>query len=246
MKRKRNNKKITMIFVLSFLILFILSGFFMFMAMNGSKEYKEGTDAYTSIQQIAINDIESDRKSRIDFESLKEINSDVVGWLTLDDTVIDYPVVKGEDNDYYLHHLYTGEWNSLGTLFVDYRNDDLFNDQISVIYGHSMLNGSMFFILERYKKQSFYEDHKEFTFETPDQTYILEPIAGKVMDAKIPFLQLNFNEEEEYEDYIKEFIQTSTFKSDSSFSKKDKVVMMIKCSADYEDARYVLVCKVNE
>ena len=160
--------------------------------------------------------------------------------------MIDYPVVQGEDNDYYLHHLYTGEWNSLGTLFVDFRNKKLFADQISVIYGHSMLNGSMFFILERYKRQSFYEEHKEFVFETPEKKYTLEPLAGKVMDAKIPFLQLNFDTVSEYEDYVYEFIRTSTFKSEATFDGYDKIVMMIKCSADYEDARYVLLCKVNE
>ena len=104
----------------------------------------------------------------------------------------------------------------------------------------------MFFILERYKRQSFYEEHKEFVFETPAKTYILEPIAGKVMDARIPFLQFNFDSEQEYEEYINEFIRTSTFKSEANFNRNDKTVMMIKCSADYEDARYVLVCKVSE
>ena len=214
--------------------------------LKGIHEYSSGNDAYSEIQDIAIKQV-SDEKSnnRIDFDSLKQVNADVIGWLTLNDTVIDYPVVKGNDNDYYLNHLLTGEINSLGTLFVDYRNNDPFMDQLTVIYGHSMLNGSMFFILERYKNQSFYEEHQEFVFETPDQTYIFEPIAGKVMDAKIPFLQFNFNTEEEYLNYINEYISTSTFRSYVDFEKTDKTVMLIKCSADYEDARYVLLCKVK-
>lgn len=246
-KRKNKDKIIRFIFVLSFLIVFLLSSFFIYMIYNGSREYKNGTDTYSAIQEIAIKDEKAEPgDNRIDFEALKSVNDDVIGWLTLNNTVIDYPVVKGEDNDYYLHHLYNGEWNSLGTLFVDYRNRDLFTDQISTIYGHSMLNGSMFFILERYKRQDFYEEHKQFSFETPDKTYVLEPIAGKVMDAKIPFLQFNFETIEEYETYINDFISTSTFKSEASFSSSDKTVMMIKCSADYEDARYVLICKVSE
>ncbi len=214
--------------------------------LKGIHEYSSGNDAYSEIQKIAMQQTSDEKKyNRIDFDSLKQVNQDVIGWLTLNDTVIDYPVVKGNDNDYYLNHLFTGEINSLGTLFVDYRNNDPFMDQLTVIYGHSMLNGSMFFILERYKNQSFYEEHQEFVFETPDQTYTFEPIAGKVMDAKIPFLQFNFNTEEEYVNYIKEYISTSTFRSYVDFEKTDKTVMLIKCSADYEDARYVLLCKVK-
>ena len=245
-KKKLSNKsirKILLIFLLLILIFMAVIGLKILQSMN---EYNTGNNAYEEIQNIAVNNDYEDISERIDFDALKEINPDVVGWITLNGTVIDYPVVKGEDNEYYLHHLYTGEWNSLGSLFVDFRNRDLFQDQVSVIYGHSMLNGSMFFILERYERQSFYEEHKEFIFETPDKTYILEPIAGKTVDAKIPFLQFNFVTEEEYEAYINEFIRTSTFRSESEFNKTDRTVMMIKCSDDCEDARYVLVCKVTE
>jgi sortase B len=246
MKNQKKNKKIRMIFSLLITILIVVSGFFAYMILQGRKTYREGNNTYEGIKEIAIktNDIED--TDRIDFSVLKNINEDVIGWLSLENTVIDYPVVKGQDNDYYLNHLYTGEYNSLGTLFVDFRNRELFTDQISVIYGHSMLNGSMFFILERYKNQSFYEEHKQFVFDTPDHRYILEPYAGKVVDAKIPFLQFNFTGKEEYFEYISEFISTSTFKADFEPSENDKTVMMIKCSADYEDARYVLLCRVRE
>ena len=244
-KKKMNSKTVRKLFLIVLLLILIVMAFSGLMILRGLNEYNTGTDAYQEIQNIAIKEeIEDD--SRIDFDSLKQINEDVIGWLTLYDTVIDYPVVKGTDNDYYLHHLYTGEYNSLGTLFVDFRNNNLFEDQVSVIYGHSMLNGSMFFILERYKNQSFYEEHKFFIYETPEGRYILEPIAGKVMDAKIPFLQFNFPSDEEYEAYINEYINTSTFRSSATFNKNDKIVMMIKCSADYEDARYVLLCKVTK
>ena len=245
-KNKRKIDKRFKIALLFFLIAAILiSGFNAYMIIQSAKEYDKGTDTYNDIQQIAIKENTVEDK-RIDFDSLKQVNNDIVGWITLNDTVIDYPVVKGEDNEYYLHHLYTGEWNSLGTLFVDFRNRELFTDQITAIYGHSMLNGSMFFILERYKRQSFYEEHKEIIFETPEKTYVLKPLAGKVVDAKIPFLQFNFDSEDEYASFINEMIRTSSFKSEASFEGKDKTVMLIKCSADCEDARYILLCKIEE
>ncbi len=246
-KNKRNSsKKIRKVFLIILLLILIFMSVVGLKILQGLNEYNKGTDTYSEIQNIAVRENNNESEGRIDFEALKKINSEVIGWLTLNETVIDYPVVKGTDNDYYLHHLYTGEYNSLGTLFVDYRNSDLFNDQISAIYGHSMLNGSMFFILEKYKNQSFYEEHRQFVFETENKIYILEPYAGKVMDAKIPFLQFNFNSNDEYFEYIRDFIVTSTFKADFEPSASDRTVMMIKCSADYEDARYVLLCRVKE
>ena len=237
------------LFITAIIVVLLLIGYNTYRLLSGLNEYKTGNSTYDEIKQQVINytvEPGNSDEERIDFNKLKSINSDVIGWLTMKDTVIDYPVVKGKDNEYYLHHLYTGEWNSLGTLFVDCRNYDLFTDRNTVIYGHSMLNGSMFFILERYKRQSFYDEHKEFIFETPDKTYRLLSFAGKIMDAKENFVQFDFETDEDFYDYLDYYIRNSTFKSDVEVSGSDKVVMMIKCSDDFEDARYVLLCKVVE
>lgn len=237
------------IFITAIIVVLLLIGFNTYRLLNGINEYKKGNSTYDDIKlQVVNNSVEPGKTDvdRVDFNRLKAINPDVVGWLSMKDTVIDYPVVKGNDNEYYLNHLYTGEWNSLGTLFVDFRNYDLFTDRNTVIYGHSMLNGSMFFILEKYEKQSFYEEHKEFLFETPDKKYKLLPFAGKIMDGKEAFVEFDFDSDDDFYNYIDYFIRNSTFRSDVEFTAQDKVVMMIKCSDDFEDARYVLLCKVEE
>ena len=237
------------LFITAIIVVLLLIGFNTYRLLNGINEYKKGNSTYDDIkQQVVNNSVEPGKTDvdRVDFNRLKAINPDVVGWLSMKDTVIDYPVVKGNDNEYYLNHLYTGEWNSLGTLFVDFRNYDLFTDRNTVIYGHSMLNGSMFFILEKYEKQSFYEEHKEFLFETPDKKYKLLPFAGKIMDGKEAFVEFDFDSDDDFYNYIDYFIRNSTFRSDVEFTAQDKVVMMIKCSDDFEDARYVLLCKVEE
>ncbi len=81
--------------------------------------------------------------SDISLKELKELNSDIVGWITLDDTSIDFPVVKGADNDDYLDKNYLHEYSTGGSIFLDYRNDALFGDQYSVIYGHNIRSGLM-------------------------------------------------------------------------------------------------------
>ncbi|MBR4462020.1 MAG: class B sortase [Erysipelotrichaceae bacterium] len=237
-------RTVTYLFVIAIILILIFMAYIALQMVKGTQEYDAGNEVYDEIRTIAQN--EDNGETAIDFVALQEINDDIVGWLILPDTIIDYPVVKGEDNDYYLHHLFDKTYNFLGTLFVDFRNSDPFEDRITAIYGHAMLNGSMFAVLEQYKKQDFYEGHRQFIYESKDKSYVFEPFAGKVMDAATPFLQFNFTDDQEFLDYVNEYIEHSTFRSDVSISKDDKIVMMIKCSKDFETARYVLLCKVTE
>ena len=116
----------------------------------------------------------------IDFVSLKEINEDVVGWLYLPDTVINYPVVQGEDNSYYLKHLVDGSYNANGSLFVDYHNKMDFSDDNTLIYGHHMDSGKMFATLVKYKNQEFYDAHPVAYFLTEEKDYKIEIFSGYV------------------------------------------------------------------
>ena len=80
----------------------------------------------------------------VDFAALREINPDIVAWIYIEGTKVNYPIVQGEDNSYYLKHLFSGEWNGSGCIFLDFRNDASFADRHSIIYGHHMKNGTMF------------------------------------------------------------------------------------------------------
>lgn len=82
-------------------------------------------------------------ESTIDFEGLRKINPDIVAWIRIEAAGIDYPVVQGEDNDYYLHHTFGGEPNIAGSIFMDYRNVDFIDEKV-ILYGHNMRDGSMF------------------------------------------------------------------------------------------------------
>lgn len=84
-----------------------------------------------------------EQESTIDFEGLKKVNPDIVAWIRIEAAGIDYPVVQGEDNDYYLHHTFRGESNIAGSIFMDYRNVDFMDEKV-ILYGHNMRDGSMF------------------------------------------------------------------------------------------------------
>lgn len=99
--------------------------------------------------------------ARIDFEVLKSINSQVVGWVEVPSVGISYPVVQGEDNDYYLDHAFNDEFSWSGAIFLDWRNSPSFDDPHTVIYGHHMNDGSMFASLLEYDSEDFYREQAE-------------------------------------------------------------------------------------
>lgn len=87
---------------------------------------------------------------QIDFEGLKALNPDIVAWIRCEELGVDYPVVLGKDNDYYLHRTFTGEEHIAGCIFMDYRNHADFSDHRTILYGHNMKDGSMFGSLKDY------------------------------------------------------------------------------------------------
>lgn len=101
-----------------------------------------------------------------------------MAWITGEDTPIDYPVMHTDNNEYYLSHLYSGEENRYGALFVDCRNTRLFTDPNTLIYGHNMKNDAMFGSLMGYKEQAYYEEHPTMTLYTPDGDYTIELLSG--------------------------------------------------------------------
>jgi len=112
----------------------------------------EGSDATGSENtQGGITPANRSPYPQIDFDALKAINPDIVGWLYCAGTPINYPLVQGSDNDYYLHHLYNRKPNKSGCLFIDFANVPDFTDHNTVIYGHNMKSGAMFAVLEKYK-----------------------------------------------------------------------------------------------
>ena len=150
-------------------------------------EYSEGEDSYTDLEDYvklpeepeapSASSVDDETESggrewpAVDFASLQEINPDIVGWIYIERTEINYPVVQGNDNQYYLKHLFSGEWNGSGCIFLDSRNRADFSDRHSIIYGHHMKNGSMFSGLTEYKKQEFYDSHSVALLLTPDKNY---------------------------------------------------------------------------
>ena len=113
----------------------------------------------------------------IDFASLQQINEDIVAWLRIPG-VLDYLVVQGTDNSYYLHHTFRNEYNIAGSIFLDARNMADFSDSKNIIYGHNMRNGSMFHVLKNFQNLDFYQANREIWLYLPDGSVEVYEIVG--------------------------------------------------------------------
>lgn len=220
-------------------------------------------------QEEIIDSPKIDRQLEVDFNSLITENSDFYGWLYLpNDDIINYPVVQCEDNKYYLKHLFNGKQNAHGTLFIDYRNNlkDL-NDN-TVLYGHKMLNKTMFHALDKFKKQEYYEEHPVFYLELPDKEYRLEVFASYVTTPISNAYTMTFNEEEGYlldadgnvhksykfnetvptfKQWYKSVLQQSLIETDVEVEEGDKIFTLSTCDYTYSyNGRFVVHCKVVE
>ena len=176
----------------------------------------------------------------VDFEALQVINPDIVAWLYIEGTEINYPVVQGADNEYYLKHLFDGTYNSSGCLFLDSRNTNDFTDAHSIIYGHHMKNGKMFAVLDGYKNQLFYDEHPVALLLTPDGNFTLEFFAGYVANVEEDAWQLGFTLQG-FADWLATSAERSCFESSITPAVTDKVVTLSTCSYEFNNARFVLV-----
>ena len=180
----------------------------------------------------------------IDFESLREINPDIVAWLICKDTAINYPVVHGADNSYYLTHLFDLTRNNAGCLFVDMKNTSGFMDKNTIIYGHNMNDGSMFNTLGSFKEQSFFEANPRMLLITPDATYIVELFAGFIADIQSDAWRLDFNDDAEFAAWVESVRGRSAFQSDVSVESGDRVITLSTCTYERDNVRYILVGKL--
>lgn len=184
----------------------------------------------------------------VDFENLWRTNPDIVAWISAPDTVIDYPVLLGEDNDTYIHTTWEGSYAASGSIFINSRMRGDLSDPVTIVYGHNMKSGAMFHSLKGYMQQSYYDEHPYIWYVTPDEYYILYVIAGYQADTSDAAYDDKTSEE------VRQFIEEARGKScfsatwivdghdaDEIAKTAKHAVVLSTCSTASENARYVIV-----
>jgi sortase B len=194
----------------------------------------------------------------IDFDTLSSINPDTIGWIHIDGTNVDYPMVQGEDNEYYSHRDIEGNNSSLGTIYLDSNNLDFSNptyalDDLNFIYGHHITNGRMFATISNYKKQSFVDEYPFIVIYTKDgYAYKGDVFAGVLFDGVTSNLYNNyenFESQEEFENYMEYINANSMISTDVDVEYGDKIVALVTCS--YENGingnlRFVVFARLSK
>ena len=175
-----------------------------------------------------------------DFKALKEVNSEIIGWIYSEDTVINYPLLQADNNQKYMYTLYNGDNNANGSLFADYICEPDFSSYNTVIYGHNMNDGSMFCSLINYGKQEYYDEHPIMYLLTPDQDYKVEIFSGYVTSYDSSAYTMSFKDELEFKQYLGNVKTQSKFDCDVNLDDCTNIITLSTCSYDFVDARFVV------
>ncbi|MGM9876434.1 MAG: class B sortase, partial [Bacilli bacterium] len=186
-KKKTNIPSIILLFI--FIILLLYSGRRIVIWYMNNQNNKKISDEIAEF--VTVDETKEDEKYAVDFEKLKEKNSDIVAWLKVNGTNIETTVVKTTDNDYYLTHNFNKEYNSAGWIFADYKNKVDGTDKNLVIYGHNMRDDSMFGSLKWVINEDWYnnEDNKYITLITENETQVYEVFSVYQIEKEDYYIQ---------------------------------------------------------
>lgn len=184
------------------------------------------------------------------YKSLYKTNKNLIGWLKIDDTNIDYPVMQTVNNEYYLDHNTKQEKDKNGTLFLDKDCSITRTSTNYIIYGHHMKSGKMFGDLDRYKEEDFYKKHKTISFDTiyEEGTYeVMYVFLSKIYyEEEVVFKYYQFidaNSEQEFDSYMEEMAQMSLYDTGVTAQYGDQLLTLSTCDYEQEDGRFVVVAK---
>lgn len=183
----------------------------------------------------------------VDWAGLKAVNSQVVGWIQIPGSQVNYPVYQTTDNEYYLHTNAKGEWSIGGQIFMDYENNpNGLIDQQTILYGHHMRNGSMFQFIGALNDQSTFNKVETIWYVTPTQTYELEPVFTYHTDEDDDEVrQFNFTSVDEFRSYLKDRLSRAvSSRSDAAevISRAEHVLTLFTCNYTDQYGRTMLIC----
>ncbi len=177
---------------------------------------------------------------RVDFQGLQSVNGDVAGWIYCEDTPINYPVVLGEDNDFYLMHNFDGTGSASGSIFIEAENRPGFADSNTIIYGHHMKNGSMFATLDHWAEQEYYEGHPVMWLLTPEQDYKIVLFSGYTTSASSDTYAIFDGPCQELDAYLIKCRSQSDFSAEVELEGDSRYVLLSTCAYVFDNARFVL------
>ena len=177
---------------------------------------------------------------RVDFEALRAVNPDVIGWLYCPDSAINYPVLLGESNDSYLRRSYDGSESAAGSIFAEASNRRDLSDRNLILYGHNMRDGSMFAELGNWQDQRWFDAHPLMWLLTPEGDYRVVLYSAHTVSAYDEIYTVFRDGEPGFDRWVKNAASLSASRADFTPDPAARQLMLSTCSYAFAEARAVL------
>ena len=250
-EKKKKHKLIYIILIVSVILatIYLVKHFYDMYKANKTSNLLDTIE----INEDEISDEVTERMLQV--RTLKETNSDIVGWLEIENTKISYPVLQGEDNDFYMTHDYKKEYTKEGSLFLDKDYDWNIPSSNLLIYGHNNIGSTeMFADLLNYKEESYYKEHPIIRFTTENEDAEYEIIA--VFESRVYYKSeknvfryyyfINAENEEEYNEFVSNSKEASLYDTGKTAEYGDQLMTLSTCAYHTEDGRFAVVAKKVE
>ena len=251
MDRENRSKIYVIIIIVVLLIILGVVGYFLFGMLNSDNSAK-----LSGTEQTASSSVSSDSKTAskdkkpknpIDFKAVNKQNNEIVAWIKVPDTKVDYPILQSQTaDDFYLHRDVNRNSSYAGSIYMEYCNSSEFSDRVTVLYGHNMINGSMFAQLHKFEDKSFFDSkkHRYFYVYQPNRKLTYEVVSAFVYDDRHIMNSFNFAEDEIFEKYLDMIQDPRSYtknvrKLNRRLTTDDKILTLSTC-LNSGDGRYLL------
>lgn len=249
--KKENKKSLKAVYIIACLCLAVCVAVIGVFSFNTIRDSNENNNIINRAVKIPENISEEDEDQQtgssnedgefsVDWDYLKKENKDIVAWIYIPGTNINYPVLQGKNNNTYLRKNMYHKYSYQGSIFVEQLNKNPFTDFNTIIYGHNLENGKMFSQLKKYKKQSYYNKHKYIYIYTPDGncTRYLIFSFHRVSETNYDVFNLNYSS---FDECKSAFTKNNMIKADD-FEENDvkNVITLSTCDNSRKAQRYVL------
>ncbi len=182
--------------------------------------------------------------AQINLDALREVNEDVLGWIRIPDTPIDYPLLQGEDNDYYLKRMWDKTPNSVGSIFLECLNSPDFTDYNTIVYGHNMNNGTMFSSLEQFSSLDYWKAHPYVYIATNEGVYRYEIFVFFQPEVDTLAYGMNLLRKDTKERFLEQSLEKSWIDTGIVPPITDRILTLSTCSGMGYATRYVVQARL--
>lgn len=254
--KKWTSKLLTLLY----LAVFLYSGFvlvkYLYTYYEASKSLKEVQAIYettletlggeSEVEATVTEDLLSKYRIRPQFEDLQAVNEHIVGWISVDGTKLNNPILQTDNNDFYLDHNFKDNYSRAGSIFMDYRNDVMDMNRNTILYGHAMKNGTMFGNLKNYLQQDYADAHSTIYVDTLYEGYDIEVFAAYETTIDFYYIETEFQTDETFLKFIEEVKERSAIQTDVEIGAADKIITFSTCkdAVMRDDHRFVVQGKL--